>query len=241
MEDYQKIDLIRMKELLRHCSEFIAYFEHAETRMIEWKHDIEQQAEQLQSQFLAIKNELSFIQESLSQTNIAQFKKSVESALTQGELQLKSMETTCQQLAKTAQMHQENINRLTEQSLVNLDKQSTDSLHLINAHLSKYDVHQFHLIASESCDHVHRVAADAVDKSTRILKTFNLKLGLMLVFTTLLSAFFYSLYLNDELPWETHHHVMNERQAGKVLLHAWPKLTEGEKAKILDEPNFDQG
>ena len=44
MEHYQEEDLVRIKELLRHTSEFIAYFELIETKMMEWRQDIEQHA-----------------------------------------------------------------------------------------------------------------------------------------------------------------------------------------------------
>jgi hypothetical protein len=221
MEDYQEDELARIKELLRHSSEFIAYFELVEAKMIEWKQDIEQQAIRLESQFNTIKKDLSSIQINLSQANLVQFKKTTEAALSQGEAHLRGIEKTCQQLTIIAQQHQAQISHLTEECLLKIDKHSSDTLHSMNAQFSKYDAHQFHRIASESCDHVDRVASDAVYKSTKILRSFKLKLGLLLVFTTILSAFFYSLYLNDELPWEAHQQVMHERQAGKVLLRAW--------------------
>ena len=39
--------------------------------------------------------------------------------------------------------------------------------------------------------------------------------------------------MSNELPWEIHQHAINERQAGKVLMQAWPMLSEEEKTKIL--------
>jgi len=82
---------------------------------------------------------------------------------------------------------------------------------------------------------VERVANDAVSKSNKLLSMFQLRLGLFAVLTTILTSFVIVLYLSDELPWEMHHQAMNERQAGKVLLNAWPKLTQEEKAKILND------
>lgn len=50
---------------------------------------------------------------------------------------------------------------------------------------------------------------------------------------TILTAFIVVLYLNGELPWEMHHVAQNERQAGRMLLQVWPKLSQEEKTKIL--------
>jgi hypothetical protein len=43
----------------------------------------------------------------------------------------------------------------------------------------------------------------------------------------------FGLYTNNEYPWEMHQQALNERDAGKILLNAWPTLTYHEKNKIL--------
>lgn len=178
MEHQQKDELTRIRELLQHTSEFIAYFELAETKMHAWRQEIEQQGAHLLQQ---------------------------------------------QELLKT----------LTSDSLTRIDKQSEHAIALISKQLSRYDPQKFHRIANESCEQVKQAAHEAVHKSNKLLRMFQLRFNLFTVLTTILTAFIISLYLNGELPWEMHHQAKNERQAGKVLLQAWPKLSQEEKTKIL--------
>lgn len=50
MEDVQDEDLVRIKDLLRHTGEFIAYFELIEMKMLEWRQEMQQQASRLHHQ-----------------------------------------------------------------------------------------------------------------------------------------------------------------------------------------------
>lgn len=228
MEHSQENDLARIHDLLSHTSEFIAYFELAETKMIEWRADIMQQTELFKIEMMAINKVLS----AAGTTN---FRQITERALNQGEKNLELLERNSNQFMHTIQNQQEHLRQLTEKCIKNIEHHSAHASSLIAAQLAKYDVHQFHRIATESCDHVERVANDAVSKSNKLLSMFQLRLGLFAVLTTILTSFVIVLYLSDELPWEMHHQAMNERQAGKVLLNAWPKLTQEEKAKILND------
>lgn len=235
MDHYQDNDLARIKELLRHTGEFIAYFEIAESKMMEWREEIEQQAMQLKQQTQLLHNELSAIYGLISHAGVAEFRLTAEKALAQGESHQQLLEHNCNQLTQTMTHHKEKLHRLTEQCIDKFEKHAAQTTQTLVAQLSKYDVHKFHRIASESCDHVERVANDAVNKSNKLLSMFQLRFGLFAVFTTILTAFVIVLYLSDELPWEMHHQAMNEREAGKVLLQAWPGLTQEEKTKILKD------
>ncbi|CAM2738991.1 hypothetical protein [Legionella worsleiensis] len=241
MEQYHDEDIVRIKELLRHTGEFIAYFELAETKMLEWREEIEQQNAQLQRSAQKICNELATISELIAPAGVEQFRMTAEKALAQGAANLHALEQKGSQIVHDFQRHQEHLNTLTEHCIHKIEQQSAKITQTLAAHLARYDVHQFHRIASESCDHIERVAHDAVNKSNKLLNMFQLRLGLFAVFTTLLTAFVITLYLSDELPWEMHHQAMNEREAGKVLLQAWPKLTQEEKEKILQEDRFRHG
>lgn len=241
MEDHPADDLVRVRELLRHTGEFIAYFELAETKMMDWRAEIEQKSEQLHNDTKTLHNELISINALLTQSGITQFRNTTEKALSQGEANLHLLEQKCNQFAHDFQQQQEELKILTESCLNKIENRTLQVTQSIANQLSKYDVHQFHRIASESCDHVERVAQDAVSKSNKLLGLFQLKAGFFAVFLTVVTAFVIVLYLSDELPWEMHHQAMNERQAGKVLLQAWPNLTQEEKAKILKDEGLQHG
>lgn len=233
MNSHQVDDLTRVKELLRHTSEFIAYFELAETKMMEWRNAIEQQASQIQQQAQLLENDLVSIRDLLSQTGIANFHATAEKALSQGEAHLQSLEFHSVNFTEQVQQQQEKLNVLTEKSLEKIDNHSAEVVHNLMTQLAQYDVNLFHRIANESCDYVGRAANDAVNKSNKLLSKFQFRFGLFAVVTSMLTTFISVLYLNGELPWEMHHLAMNERQAGKVLLQAWPKLSHEEKIKII--------
>ena len=234
MEHFQDEDLVRVKELLKHTGEFIAYFEITEFKMMEWREEMEQQALRIQQHTQTLHNELLLINETLSIAGISKFRTNTEKALSQGEINLQLLENSCNQFTQNFQQQQEKMRIITEHCIAKIEKHAALTTQAIASQLAKYDVHQFHRIASESCDHVERVANDAVNKSNKILSIFQLRFGLFAIFTTILTAFVIVLYLSDELPWEMHHQAMNERQAGKVLLQAWSSLSPEEKTKILN-------
>ncbi|HHP7869932.1 TPA: hypothetical protein ACSIBU_002518 [Legionella pneumophila] len=241
MEHYQEDDLARIKELLRHTGEFIAYFEFVEAKMMEWREGIEQQAERVLHIAQSLQNELTSMQNLISQSGVTHFKISAEKALAQGETHLHSLERTCNQFTQIFQQQQKRLNALTENCIDRIEKHTGQATQTLTLQLSKYDVQHFHRIANESCDHVDRVANDAINKSNKMLNMLQFKVGLFAMLITVLTAFVIVIYLNDEMPWEMHHQAMSERQAGKVLLQAWPKLSQKEKAKILNEDGLKPG
>lgn len=241
MEHYQEDDLTRVKELLRRTGEFIAYFELAESKMMEWQQEIEHQAAHLQIQAQKLEKELLSIHKLFSEAGTTNFRLTAEKALAQGESNLKNIERSCNQFAQNFQQQQEKLKVLTDQSLEKIERHNKQAMNSIATQLSKYDVQHFHRIASESCDHIERVANDAVGKSNKLLKMFQFRSGLFTVLTTILTAFIIVLYLNDESPWEMHHQALNERQAGRLLLQVWPNLTLSEKAKILKHEVIQHG
>ena len=241
MEHSQENDLVRIKELLRHTGEFIAYFELAETKMIEWREEMEQQASRLHQQSQRLQSELESVNDLLSQAGTARFRVIAEKALSQGEIQLQMMENSCNQFTENFQEQQEQLELLTAQCIVKIEQHSSHATQVISEQLAKYDAHQFHRIAYESCDHVERVANNAVNKSNKLLRMFQMRFGLFAIFTTILTAFVVVLYLSGELPWEMHHKAIKERHAGKVLLQAWPNLTFEEKTKILNDEGLAHG
>jgi len=226
MDQFQEENLLRVQELLKPAGEFIAYFELAETKMMEWCNEIDQQSFFLQNQSHTISNQLQSMHDLLSNTG-------AENALKQQENSLKNLELSCKLFREELQLQQAQIKQLTQTAIEKIDHHSQVSLQNMTTLLAKYDVHQFHRIASESCDHVERTANHAVHKTNKLFKKFQLRLGIFLLFSTLLTSFSIALFLSDELPWEMHHQASKERQAGKLLLQAWSSLDQLEKNKIL--------
>lgn len=225
MDHLEDQDVIRLKELLRRTGEFIAYFEFAETKMVEWRQDIEQQAslheQQFQQKLHALRTELSTVEEIFTQAGLARFRMVAETAL--------------QQVVKHISNHQREITTVGETVVEQIAAHANEALALLSAKLAEFDAQNFQKIAHHSCDQVEKSAQNAINKSSKILRLFHWRSAALVFLATVISAFAIGLYLNNEYPWEIHQHVINERDAGKMLMNAWPKLTDQEKVKILGE------
>lgn len=238
MTDIKEQELVRIKELLTHTSEFIAYFELSEQKMMEWRLHLEEQRAYIEQQRHTLMNELHTLNTTLSVTGIGHL---TEQLRTQGQEQLHLLEQHQQKQIQQQQQHQQHLHLLAKQCCEQIEHYTLNALNTISNKLAHYDVNQFHRIANESCSHVERLAQLSEKKSKKLLSVFQLRYGLLAVFTTILTVFIMVLYLSDEFPWEMHHQAKNERHAGKVLLKAWPILTQEEKAKILHDEHYKKG
>ena len=237
MNHLQEDDFIKLKELLQYTSEFISYFELADTKMMQWRQDIEQHSETqhqlVQQQLQNLHHELESIIEVLTQAGIERLRLKLEQALKQGEAHLNELKNTSHSILSDLKNQQQTLKTSQEEYLKILNQHTEQSLLHIDKYLANYDIHHLRRAASESHLQVEKVSGDAIKKSTKLLKSFQWRALVFAVTTTALTAFTVTLYINNELPWETHQKVLNERAAGKALIRAWSGLTQQEKNKIL--------
>ena len=239
MEHIEEQDVLKLKELLRRTGEFIAYFELAETKMIEWRQDIEQQAlkqqQQFQQQLHALQTEFASFHEILTQAGLARFRIAADNALAQGKEHMLTVARTEQQLLKQVSDHKSDIQNLIDVAISEVNQYACLAIDRIDAQLSQYDAQLFSRIANESCEQVEKSAQGVIAKSRQLLHLFHWRSAALAFLTTLLTAFAVGLYISDEYPWEIHQHAMYERGAGKMLMSAWPNLSFQERAKILGD------
>ncbi|MDX1836332.1 hypothetical protein DIZ81_02125 [Legionella taurinensis] len=237
MDRVREEDLLRIKELLRHASEFIAYFELAEIKMMEWRQDIELQTQlqqqQTQEQLQSLRKELENFHEVLTQAGLQRLRQQTEQTLKQGESHLHSLQKTSQQMLADMQSQHREFTKTVEKSLAQLDDYALTAIQKIGTLLADYDVQHFKRVANESCEYVEKAASQAIAQSTRLLRTFQWRAAAFACLTTLLTAFGVGLYVNNEMPWEMHQQARNEREAGKLLMRAWPMLSQQEKDNIV--------
>ena len=240
MDHLEEQDIVRLKELLRRAGEFIAYFELADTKMVEWRQDMEQRSsthfQQFQQQFQALQSELNLFHEMLSEAGLARLRLVADNVLQQGKEHLRSLKEAEQQIFGQISTAQQEIKHLGERGINEIKVQATQAIERMDNHLGQYDVKHFNRIANESCEHIEQSAKDAISKSGRLLRLFQWKTVGLVFITTLATAFAVSLYLSDEYPWEIHQQVHSERSAGKMLISAWPYLTPQERTKIIGKP-----
>ncbi len=238
MNHLKEDDVMKLNELLQYTSEFIAYFELADTKMMEWRQSIEQNSETqhqlIQQQLHNLHHELESIIEVLTQVGIERLRQKIERAVKQGETHLSELQKTGSAILSAIQEQHQIVNNALVKNLEILNQHTEQSLTHIDKYLANYDVHHLRRAASESHLQVEKVSSDAIKKSTRLLKLFQWRALAFGVITTVTTTLMVSLYISNELPWESHQKVLHEREAGKVLMRAWSGLTPQEKNKILN-------
>lgn len=237
MEHLNAQEVARLKELLRRTGEFIAYFELADSKMMEWRQSIEQnvnmQRELFHQQLNALQQELSALQDVLTQAGLMHFRQAADTALEQGRQHLQQMQKTEQAVLQHHSDYQAQLTQLCEEARQHIMQYTNGALDKIDQKLAQYDSQQFHRLTINSCEQVEKSAQDAIFKSSKLLRKFHWRTLALTILVSLITAFAMGLYISDEYPWEIHQHAMSERNAGKLLMNSWSKLTHQERAKIL--------
>lgn len=232
MSRVNEMDLLKLKELLQRAGEFIAYFELAETKFLTWQEEIEQRTKSHQTQFQEelnnLQEELRTLREQLSDAGLSRIKIMTEEVI-----------KVSQKHSVQIQENEKNLHELSETILKKVDAKAIEAVEKVDTLLHQYDVQQFNRIANESCHHVEEAAKAAISKSQNALQVFQWKTVGLVFITTLITIFFMGLYVNDEYPWEEHRRALSERDAGKMLMSAWPELNANEKTKILRHENLN--
>lgn len=93
---------------------------------------------------------------------------------------------------------------------------------------------QFKRLHANTVQQIDDTAVLAVSKISTMVRWFHWeKWGITLI-AAAVTAFLTAIFVNDEWPWETHVHAKAERQAGQLLIQAWPQLTESEQIHLAE-------
>ncbi|STX50090.1 Uncharacterised protein [Legionella busanensis] len=237
METLHDSDITKLKELLRHLGEFIAYFEIAESKMMAWQQDLETQAQmqkkKINYQLQHLQQELESLQEILAQAGIEKLRVNLEKILKDSESHLGLLEKISQKILANSDLKQQEANNRMILRLEQIEEHTLQALEQINNKLAANDIDHFRRVSSENCLHVEKVATLTMRKVANLLKAFQWRSIALALATTFIIAFAINLYVSNETPWESHQQALSERQAGQVLIKAWPHLSHLEKDKIL--------
>ncbi|MCC5791351.1 MAG: hypothetical protein JJT82_01905 [Legionellaceae bacterium] len=245
MSEQLEKDIATIKEFVRQSAEFIAYFELVDSKIQEWQcsfeTNLQHQQNHLQKQHSYLDKEIKLFEETLTQAGLARFRLQADKLLQQSEHHLKQVERFTSNGLQNLQAQQEQLQHFIRDALTKMDLHCQQGIQKIDQQLSRYDADHFRRIASDSCEQVERVAQHAIDKSNAAVRTLQWKTVLLTAAASLLTAFAIGLYVSDEWPWEMHQQAMNEREAGKILMKAWPKLTHAQRTTILHQENIPLG
>lgn len=239
MNQGQDKDIALIKDFIQRSAELVGYFELADSKMQEWKMTIEQKIREQESRFQAqseiTQKQLQRFEDVLDQAGLTRVCLMADTIISQSNAQLEAIKKAGESMLQQSHYEQKIASATINDALATLQRYCTDSITLIDKELSQHDPNEFRRIASNSCEQVERTAKDAIGKSKRILHSVRWKTALLTIISSTITAFAIGLYVGDEFPWEIHQHAMNEREAGKLLIQAWPTLSHDDRKKILQQ------
>ncbi len=229
--------LTLLNTLLSRTEEFIEFFDRAETKMNTWRHEITQQATCQQTQFTSLKAELDRMESILSETGLNNFRIAAEETVSQDGEYLDSLKNTEQQLLRQIHGHRAELTRITQHAITQISHTTTQAVSVIEEKLAEHfpapAPHIMHFPTESAVEEIIQPVDEPMNQETAPLKYGEWRSVTLTLVTTLLTAIIFGMYTSDEYPWEMHQQATSERGAGKVLLNAWPSLTQDEKTKIL--------
>jgi hypothetical protein len=243
MDTISTSDFAKLKELLKRTGEFIAYFEIAETKMMEWRHEIEhnftQHQQNVAGEIKSIQKVVKEFENIMTEAGAARWRIAAESNLKQGKDHLLELQTLSKSISSELKHAQQNLQAQCESVQKEIEQNTFLACQNIEQSLASFDPHSYQRLAQEGIEKINQSAESAIKKSEKVFSAVPLKTAALSLITAAITSLVIGLYISDELPWEIHKHAMLERNLGKALMNAWPILSQQEREKIIrfEHPN----
>lgn len=213
---------------IKKLADFIALFEEAAEKIE--KHETAT-SEQLQKREAAFEKKLEDIHSAIdelsnfmTQSGVARFRVTAEKLIQENQSYLAEV-----------QNHLKNFETLAANSCDNLQRAAENSASWIAEAIKTLRLDQVRKLTFDHEARIEAASSRAIEKINKIAKWFHWEKISMALIISVMVALLTGLFINDESPWESHSKVVAERDAGKVLLRAWTKLSPDEKNHIESE------
>jgi hypothetical protein len=228
----------RLKEILRRMGEFIAYFEVAEEKLSLWQRGIEEhiqvQDQAVNAQLEEIRNATHELQNIMTETGVARWRMAAEESLKHGRDHIKVFEKLCEDQLGLIEKRNEDINKQVKKSIDRLDRAATYTVKNISESINSFRLSDFQRLTEQSVEQIEKTSQGTIHRLRDMAKWFQWKnVGLAFAIAIFASVSM-GLFVNAELPWETHQQVAMQRNAGQALINAWPSLSKSEQQRIID-------
>jgi hypothetical protein len=157
----------------------------------------------------------------MSQAGLARFRVTAEEALTQGKEHVSALEQQSEFLQTQLNAACDRFENLTQQAESRISR-------VVRSFRLEYFKH----LVEEGSQQVEQVSESAMQRIMGTGKWFQWEKFTVALIVALIVAIVMSLFMNDEWPWESHNKVLNEREAGKMLIEAWPVLSNNQRHQI---------
>lgn len=218
-------DVKQLEAINHQLVNFISLAEEA-VSSLETAQVLNQQKEQgheklFEHELNAVRASLEALDEMIANAGMSRLQLAAEKLLQESEKRLQEIQEMTIRFQQTAERCAENLKHTSE-----------TSADWIAEAMQSLQIDKFRKMIFENVDHVENV----VERSEKRIKALSRRLHwdklLLALFVAVMVSILTAMFINDEMPWETHSQVMMERHAGQVLLQAWPKLSTAEKAHI---------
>lgn len=228
---------LKLKQLLKKTGEFIAYFEIFETKMLNWKQEMQTHYAQYDALLLNRLQELELhlnsLNEIMTEAGAARFRISAEACLQQSHSHLAKMEKLGKQYLEDLHKQQLALQTLAAQHVEQLNVTEKKIACKINNFIKRLNVEELAEVTQTAKQTIEIHTVKAMYQNEKLIKKFQWKtfgLAFVIIIANTLAM---GLYLSNELPWEIHQTAVQERTAGQTLLSAWSSLDEETQHKIL--------
>lgn len=224
-ETTQPDQLHLLQSCTQQIADFIALSEEAIQKLKQ--HDaaagrlMAEHAANFSKQLSEIRQTLQDMQNFMTQAGVARFRVSAERVLAEGQQHLALIRESTERFQK-----------ISENSCHTLQRVSENSADWIAEAVKSLQIEKFRSLIFENVDRVENTSRTAIQRIRKLSRWFQWeKLGLALAVAVIVSLLT-GLFINDELPWETHSKAVTERNVGRMLMQAWPKLSLEAKENI---------
>lgn len=222
----------QMRGLNREMAEFIALYETIEDKIVAREIALEEKLHKgdklLSEQLNKIKATFHTFEALMSEAGAARWRIAAENALREGNEHLHVLQRTTHEALHTFQT-----------GTSEFEKIATKSLHDFSEAMNVFQASDIQEAAKLGCKQIKKSSLTGIKRISKLIATFhwkNLSLSILITIFVMLGT---SLYVNAEWPWEIHSQAAQERNAGKILLDAWPHLSSIEQQVILNSSKKD--
>lgn len=136
---------------------------------------------------------------------------------------------------QTKSLHEiaNDVKKFTKETSVAIDKASTQMVKNLNKTLTNLHPAELERLAEETSEEIKTFSSVAMRQMTQVLRWFNWKNLLAVAVISFVVTIFTGLYIDDEWPWEAHKDAVNQRLAGKAVIHAWAQLNQTDQRRIM--------
>lgn len=216
--------------ILREVADFNAIFETVQEKLKAREMALEQKlnaaGQQLSNQLVEIQRSLEIFANFMTEEGAARSRMAIKQAKEETQSALQTLKSTCEEIKHTV-----------EETETRLDHTITQTLTHVAEITKSFPADEFKQVTEKSCAEIKETSNNAMKQMVNFGRLFHRKNLIMAFVLTLFMAFVLGLYLNGEWPWEIHQQVIKERNAGRALLTAWPKLTPAEQQAIIHAAN----